>query len=77
MATIKGTSDVLRGWFFCLAFVSIGLETNFRQLRQYFVGGKPLILYVVGQTLNLLLSFAMAWLMFEKVFPHAAAAIGD
>jgi uncharacterized membrane protein YadS len=75
-ATISGTSEVLRGWFFCLAFVSIGLETDFRQLRKYFVGGKPLILYVCGQALNLLLSFIMCWLMFEKVFPNAAAAIG-
>jgi uncharacterized membrane protein YadS len=76
-ATIGGTSEVLRGWFFCLAFVSIGLETNFRQLRPFFVGGKPLILYVCGQALNLLLSFIMCWLMFEKVFPHAAAALGE
>ncbi|HEX3658871.1 MAG TPA: putative sulfate exporter family transporter [Pirellulales bacterium] len=76
-ATIGGTSEVLRGWFFCLAFVSIGLETDFRQLRKYFVGGKPLILYVCGQALNLLLSFIMCWLMFEKVFPNAAAAIGQ
>jgi uncharacterized integral membrane protein (TIGR00698 family) len=74
----KGTTSVsvgLRNWFFCLAFVSIGLETNFRQLRQYMVGGKPLILYVCGQSLNLLLTFLMAWLMFEKVFPHAAQAL--
>ncbi|HEY5311891.1 MAG TPA: putative sulfate exporter family transporter [Pirellulales bacterium] len=76
-ATIDGTSKVLRGWFFCLAFVSIGLETNFRELRKFFVGGKPLILYVCGQALNLLLSFIMCWLMFEKVFPNAAAALGD
>lgn len=31
-ATIQGASKTLRGWFFCLAFVSIGLETNFREL---------------------------------------------
>ena len=76
-AATVDTSEVLRGWFFCLAFVSIGLETNFRDLGQFFVGGKPLILYVCGQALNLLLSFLMCWLMFEKVFPNAAAAIGN
>ncbi|MHB8864717.1 MAG: hypothetical protein ACYC6N_20110, partial [Pirellulaceae bacterium] len=65
-------SSVLRGWFFCLAFVSIGLETNVRQLRRYLIGGKPIVLYACGQTLNILLTLAMAWLMFEKVFPHAA-----
>jgi uncharacterized integral membrane protein (TIGR00698 family) len=71
------TSKTLRGWCFCLAFVSIGLETNFRELSKYLVGGKPLILYVCGQTLNLALTLAMAWLMFTKVFPDAAAALGQ
>lgn len=72
-----GTSEVLRGWFFCLAFVSIGLETNFRALSRYMKGGKPLILYVCGQTLNLVLTLLMAWIMFEKVFPQAASALGQ
>jgi hypothetical protein len=39
------------------------------------VGGKPLILYLCGQALNLALTLAMAWLMFTKVFPDAAAAL--
>lgn len=69
------TSKTFRNWFFCLAFVSIGLETNFRELSKFFVGGKPLILYVCGQTLNLILTLFMAWLMFEKVFPDAASAL--
>ena len=68
---IKGTTDVFRGWFFCLAFVSIGLETNFRELAAQMSGGKPVLLYVVGQSLNLLLTLAMAWLMFEVVFAGA------
>ncbi|MBA3480801.1 MAG: putative sulfate exporter family transporter [Pirellulales bacterium] len=71
------TSKTLRSWLFCLAFVSIGLETNFRELRQYMVGGKPLILYVCGQTLNLALTLLMAWLMFTKVFPDAATALAQ
>ena len=62
------TSDV-RGWFFCLAFASIGLSANFRELRAQFHGGKPLILYACGQTLNLSLTLLMAWIMFYKVFP--------
>ncbi len=48
-AVISGTSETLRGWLFCLAFVSIGLETNFRELSRFLVGGKPLVLYVCGQ----------------------------
>ena len=68
LAAMKESSKTLRGWFFCLAFVSIGLATNFRELFPYFKGGKPLLLYVAGQTLNLILTLAMAYLMFEVVF---------
>lgn len=65
---IGGATKNLRGWLFCLAFVSIGLDTNFKQLSPYLKGGKPLVLYVCGQTLNLVLSLIMAWLMFGVVF---------
>ena len=74
-AVLKPGVVTLRSWFFCLAFVSIGLETNFRELSAYMKGGKPLVLYVVGQTFNLCLALFMVWLMFEKVFPHAADAL--
>ena len=67
---IKGMSDIFRGWFFCLAFVSIGLATNFRELKHHFAGGKPLILYVCGQSLNLVLTLVMAYIMFYLVFPE-------
>ena len=72
VGAVIDSTKILRGWFFCLAFVSIGLETDFRQLARFLQGGKPLILYVCGQSFNLLLTLLMAWLMFEKVFPHAA-----
>ena len=45
-AMIKGSTKTLRGWFFCLAFVSIGLATNVRVLMPYFRGGKPLVLWL-------------------------------
>lgn len=61
----------VREWLFCLAFVSIGLETNFRDLAHHLRGGKPVLLYIVGQSLNLLLTLVMAWLMFGVVFPEA------
>jgi len=64
----KGITSPIRGWLFCLAFVSIGLETNFRELLPYMKAGKPLTLYVVGQTLNLVLSLLMSWLMFGWLF---------
>jgi uncharacterized membrane protein YadS len=68
---IKAVTNPLRGWFFCLAFVSIGLESNFRELAKQMEGGKPLILYVVGQTFNLILTLVMAWLAFSYFFPDA------
>ncbi len=67
-AMIDGSTKILREWFFCLAFVSIGLETNFRELAPCLRGGKPLTLYVCGQTLNLALSLLVSWLMFNVVF---------
>ena len=72
---IKGLSSTLRGWFFCLAFVSIGLATNFRELKYHFKGGKPLILYICGQSFNLILTLLMAYIMFYKVFPEITAKI--
>lgn len=68
-------ANSLRGWFFALAFVSIGLSTNFRELAKYFKGGKPIILYVCGQSLNLCLTLLMAYVMFYKVFPDITASI--
>ena len=67
---IGGLSKNVRGWLFCLAFVSIGLSTNFVELKSHLSGGKPLVLYVVGQTFNLLLTLLMAYIMFYLVFPN-------
>ena len=72
---IRGLTKYLRGWFFCLAFVSIGLATNFRELKNYFKGGKPLILYFCGQSFNLILTLTMAYIMFYLVFPEITAKI--
>lgn len=71
-AVIADSTKTMHSWLFSLAFVSIGLDSNFRDLAQQFRGGKPLILYVVGQSFNLALTLAMAWLMFQVVFPGAA-----
>ena len=38
-------------------------------------GGKPLLLYVVGQSFNLILTLTMAYIMFYLVFPEITAAI--
>ncbi len=64
---IGGMTKTLRGWLFCLAFVSIGLESNFRDLAGQVVGGKPIWLYIVGQSFNLVLTLLMAWLAFGGI----------
>ena len=68
---IKPITKVLRDWFFCLAFTSIGLESNFRDLASRMEGGKPLNLYVVGQSFNLVLTLVIAYLAFFVFFPNA------
>ena len=60
------TSD-LRGWLFCLAFVGIGLDSNFRALAGQVAGGRPIQLYVVGQAFNLVLTLLAVWLAFGGV----------
>ncbi len=72
---IGGFTKLFRDWMFVLAFSSIGLATNFRELAHYFKGGKPLTLYVCGQSFNLCLTLLMAWIMFYKVFPNITASI--
>jgi len=60
-------SKKLRGWMFCLAFVSIGLESNFKDLWGQLVGGKPIVLYLVGQSFNIVLTLFAAWLAFGGI----------
>ncbi|MBD3166332.1 putative sulfate exporter family transporter [bacterium] len=64
---IKFATKSLRGWLFCMAFVSIGLESNFKDLASQMVGGKPLILYITGQSFNVVLTVFAAWLAFGGV----------
>jgi len=67
---IDVTSDY-RNWFFCLAFLSIGLESNFRQLGQQMGRGGPLVLYLMGQTFNILLTLLVVWIVFSGlIFPR-------
>ena len=72
---LSGPVKMMRSWCFCLAFVSIGLETDIRKLASVMGSVKPIILYLCGQALNLLLTFTMAYLAFRVVFPEVAARI--
>ena len=66
---LGGWANPLRAWFFAMAFTSIGLATNFRELAKYFAGGKILYHYVFTQGFNIILTLVLAWLMFMVVFP--------
>jgi uncharacterized membrane protein YadS len=68
--TVTGVVDItsdFRGWFFCLAFVSIGLESKMKQLMGQVQGGQPIKLYLVGQTFNLVLTLVAAYLAFGGI----------
>ncbi|MBO4263959.1 MAG: putative sulfate exporter family transporter, partial [Bacteroidales bacterium] len=67
---VNGVLDQYKNWCFVLAFTCIGLDTNFRDIIRQMQGGKPLWLYLVGQTFNIALTFAMVWLLLSGVlFP--------
>ena len=60
-----------KDWAFVLAFTSIGLDTNFKQIAKSMQGGKVLWLYVIGQIFNIILTFAVVWLLLSgKIFPQ-------
>ncbi len=67
VASILDVTSDFRGWFFCLAFVSIGLESRFRDLAAQTSGGRPIQLYLTGQTFNLILTLAAAYLAFGGI----------
>jgi uncharacterized integral membrane protein (TIGR00698 family) len=57
-------SGSIRTFLFAVAFLSIGLETDFKSLKTQISGGKPVHLYIVGQSLNLIITLVFAWILF-------------
>lgn len=53
----------LRTMWFSLAFVCIGLETNFREFVQM-EGGRPFFAFVGAQGFNLIWTYILAWVVF-------------
>ena len=69
-ADVKAINTVLdqyKNWAFVLAFTSIGLDTNFKEIAKQLHGGKVLWLYVVGQLFNIALTFFAVWLLLSGV----------
>ena len=50
-----------------LAFTSIGLDTNFKELAKQMQGGKVLWLYIVGQVFNIALTLFAVWFLLSGV----------
>lgn len=66
MTAVKPVLNGLRGFWFALAFVSIGLETNFKELVTL-EGGRPALAFVVAQAFNVFWTLILAWLLFGGV----------
>ena len=70
VSAINKVLDQYKNWAFVLAFLCIGLETNFRTIWSKLQGGKTLWLYIVGQVFNIGLTFFAVWLLLSgTVFP--------
>lgn len=70
VGAINKVLDQYKNWAFVLAFTSIGLDTNFKEIIKQMQGGKVLWLYIIGQTFNILLTFFAVWFLLSgKFFP--------
>jgi uncharacterized integral membrane protein (TIGR00698 family) len=56
----------LRGWWFTLAFLCIGLETKFKELVAM-GGGKPAAVFLIAQAFNIVWTLVFAYLIFGGV----------
>jgi uncharacterized integral membrane protein (TIGR00698 family) len=56
-----------RNWFFALCFVSIRLETNFKELVSV-GGGRPAIAYWISQTANAFWTLFITWILWSGTF---------
>ena len=66
--SINGVLDQYKNWAFVLAFTSIGLSTNFKDIIKQMQGGKVLWLYVIGQAFNIALTLFAVWFLLSGTF---------
>lgn len=66
---VTGVTAGLRGWWFTLAFLCIGLDTKFKELVSM-GGGRPAAAFLIAQLFNIFWTLLFAWLIFGGVlFP--------
>ena len=76
VSAINKVLDQYKNWAFVLAFTSIGLDTNFKDIAKRMQGGKVLWLYVIGQLFNIALTFFAVWFLLSGVvFPVPELAL--
>lgn len=70
VTAVNKVLDQYKNWAFVLAFTSIGLDTNFKEIGKQMQGGKVLWLYIIGQTFNIALTLFAVWVLLSgKFFP--------
>lgn len=70
VSSINSVLDQYKNWLFVFAFSSIGLSTNFKEIRGQLIGGKPLALYIVGQVFNIVLTLIVVYIALSgRFFP--------
>jgi len=71
-ASAKAVTSItagLRGWWFTMAFLCIGLETKFKELVAM-GGGRPAAAFLIAQVFNILWTLLFAYLIFGGIlFP--------
>ncbi len=66
---VTGITGPIRAWWFNLAFICIGLDTNFKELIAM-GGGRPAAAFLVAQGFNIILTLVLAYLIFGGlIFP--------
>jgi len=64
---IQSISGGIRGWFFAMAFVCIGLGTKFTELVK--IGrGKPFLVFLVATVVDIIISLLSAYVFFGGIF---------
>ena len=64
---INGVLDQYKNWAFVLAFTSIGLDTDFKEIAKQMRGGKVPWLYIIGQLFNIALTLFAVWFLLSGV----------
>jgi uncharacterized membrane protein YadS len=57
----------IKAWFFCAAFVCMGLELSVAEFKK--MGWNPVIVYLIVTVFNTLLALGVSWLIFGWLFP--------